>query len=151
MSLSIMRQIERMRARWPDFRVVERNRRLACWEGTIRPLSQSYRIQISLHRLRQHWPSVDLLREDVRVIDPLLRRRAEDPQRQIPHVYSVPGDPERPRLCLHDPETNEWHAGCVVANTIVPWTIDWLGCYEGWLATGRWAGGGRHPDGTFDV
>ena len=30
--------------------------------------------------------------------------------------------------------------------TIVPWTIDWLACYEGWLATGEWAGGGIHTD-----
>ena len=31
-----------------------------------------------------------------------------------------------------------------VARIIVPWTIDWLACYEGWLATGEWTGGGRH-------
>ena len=151
MSLSIMQQVERMRIRWPDFRVVERNRRFACWEGPLRPLTQSYRIRINLHRTRRRGPGVDVLREDVRVIDPLLRHRAEDPQGQIPHVYSSADDPKRPQLCLHDPEKNEWHAGCVVAYTIVPWTIDWLACYEGWLATGRWAGGGRHPDGTFDV
>ena len=80
-----------------------------------------------------------------------LRRRAEDPQALIPHVYSNLENPKRPLLCLYDPEMNEWHAGCVVASTIVPWTIDWLACYEGWLATGRWAGGGRHPNGMFDV
>ena len=151
MSLSVMEQIRRMHTRWPDFRVVERNSSFACWEGTVQPLSQSYQIRISLTRDRQGGRAADMLREDVRVIDPLLRRRAADPKVPIPHIYSIPDDPERPRLCLHDPETNEWHAGRVVAGTIVPWTIDWLACYEGWLATGRWAGGGRHPDGTFDV
>ena len=151
MSLSIMRQVERMRVRWPDFRVVVRNRRFACWKGTLRPLAQIYWIQISLLRIRHGGTRADEIREEVRVIDPLLRRRAENPQEQVPHVYSIPGDPERLRLCLYDPEKTEWHAGCVVANTIVPWTIDWLACYEGWLATGRWVGGGRHPDGTFDV
>ena len=151
MSLSIMRQVERMRVRWPGFRVVERDRRSACWEGQLRPLSQRYGVRISLRRRCCRAQRVDILQESVRVVDPVLRRRAEDPRGPIPHVYLNPEDPERPSLCLYDPETNEWHAGCTVANTIVPWTIDWLACYEGWLATGRWAGGGKHPDGTFDV
>jgi len=32
----------------------------------------------------------------------------------------------------------------LIALTTVPWAADWLACYEGWLATGRWHGGGRH-------
>lgn len=151
MSLSIRRQVDRMRIRWPDFKLVERNRQFARWTGTLQPLSQGYRIQISLGRIRRGQSGADLVREDVRVVDPLLQRRSEDPDGQIPHVYSVPGDPKRPRLCLHDPEQAEWHGGRYVADTIVPWTIDWLACYEGWLVTGRWVGGGRHPDGTIDL
>ena len=146
-----MRQVERMRVRWPDFRVVERDRQFVCWEGQLRPLSQCYGVRISLRRRRCRGQGVDTVLAEVQVIDPLLRRRAEDPRALIPHVYSNPENPKRPLLCLYDPETNEWQAGCVVASTIVPWTIDWLACYEGWLATGRWAGGGRHPNGTFDV
>jgi len=53
--------------------------------------------------------------------------------------------PERPILCLYDPATNEWSPDKAIAKTIIPWTIDWLACYEGWLATGEWTGGGRHP------
>ena len=151
MSLSIMRQVERMRVRWPDFQVAERNRSFACWEGPLRPLSQRYRVRISLQRQRRRGQGEDVLQSRIQVLDPLLRRREEGQRREIPHVYRNTEDPERPRLCLFDPETNEWHARCVVADTIVPWTIDWLASYEGWLATGRWVGGGRHPDGTVDA
>ncbi|MYD87819.1 MAG: hypothetical protein F4018_15215 [Acidobacteria bacterium] len=28
---------------------------------------------------------------------------------------------------------------------IVPWTSEWLACYEIWLATGKWLGGGTTP------
>ena len=51
-----------------------------------------------------------------------------------------------PFLCLYDPDAGEWHPGMSIARTIIPWTIDWLACYEGWLATGEWTGGGHHPD-----
>ena len=151
-----MRQVDRMHIRWPAFRVVERTRRFACWEGPLRPLSQCYRVRISLTRLRtslKRGGGQDgvVTHPDVRIVEPLLRRRAEDSQEPIPHLYPSPGDTERPPLCLYDPRTNEWRASCVVANTIVPWTIDWLACYEGWLATGRWTGGGRHPNGTLDA
>lgn len=33
-----------------------------------------------------------------------------------------------------------------IANTIIPWTIEWLYYYELWLATGEWLGGGDHPE-----
>ena len=47
-------------------------------------------------------------------------------------------------LCLFDPDREQWCASDLIADTTVPWTVDWLACYEGWLATGRWHGGGRH-------
>lgn len=34
-----------------------------------------------------------------------------------------------------------------LADTIIPWTLDWLMHYEFWLATGKWRGGGvEHGD-----
>jgi len=32
-----------------------------------------------------------------------------------------------------------------IADTIVPWTADWLAHYEIWLVTGDWYGGGEWP------
>jgi hypothetical protein len=47
-------------------------------------------------------------------------------------------------LCLFDAEANEWTPFHMIAETTIPWTLDWLACYEGWRATGAWTGGGRH-------
>jgi len=30
-----------------------------------------------------------------------------------------------------------------IADTIVPWTVEWLAAYEGWRATGTWYAGGH--------
>ena len=87
---------------------------------------------------------IDPLRQQprVRVLAPVLKRRSGDPQGALPHVYW--DDAENPALCLFDPEAGEWTPMCLLAETTVPWTADWLACYEGWRATGLWAGGGRH-------
>ena len=82
----------------------------------------------------------------VTVLDPLLHEREEKPDDPIPHLYRNQDQPHFPLLCLYDPAAHEWHPGRAVAWTIIPWTIDWLACYEGWLATGEWTGGGRHSN-----
>ena len=146
MGLTVRKQAEIMRRSWPDFRVLEQNRWSICWEGILRPLCQKYRVQISLLRKRKNRDSRAKLSTlpSVRVIDPLLHRRVENPSDPIPHHYPNRDCSEQPFLCLYDPAKNEWHSRLTVARTIVPWTIDWLACYEGWLATGEWTGGGRH-------
>lgn len=138
MTLSTWKQVELMRRNWPMFKVLRRTRWQALWEGSLRPLCQPYTVQVLLQRAQ------DLKIPRVTVIDPLLRQRSEDPSDPIPHHYPNPDHPELPILCLYDPAAKEWHPGLSVARTIVPWTINWLACYEGWLATGEWTGGGRH-------
>ncbi len=126
------------------FKVLRRTRWHALWEGSLRPLSQPYTVQVLLQR-DQNRKKADLPRIPlVTVIDPLLRRRSADTRASIPHHYPNPNHPELPILCLYDPAAKEWHPRLAVARTIVPWTINWLACYEGWLATGEWTGGGRH-------
>ena len=145
MSLTIWKQVELVRQRWPDFRVINRTGRLVRWEGRLQPLSQIYTVQIAFYRERKKGSVERSLFPYVTVIDPPLRRRTEKPEEPIPHHYQNRNCPERPFLCLYDPATREWHPRKSIAHTIVPWTIDWLACYEGWLATGEWTGGGRHP------
>lgn len=145
MSLTIWKQVELVRQRWPDFRVINRTGRLVRWEGQLQPLSQIYTVQIAFYRERKKGSVERSLFPYVTVIDPPLRRRTEKPEDPIPHHYQNRNCPERPFLCLYDPATREWHPRQSIAHTIVPWTIDWLACYEGWLATGEWTGGGRHP------
>lgn len=145
MSLTIWKQVELVRQRWPDFREINRTGRLVRWEGRLQPLSQIYTVQIAFYRERKKGSVERSLFPYVTVIDPPLRRRTEKPEEPIPHHYQNRNCPERPFLCLYDPATREWHPRKSIAHTIVPWTIDWLACYEGWLATGEWTGGGRHP------
>ncbi|WP_330442271.1 hypothetical protein [Flavobacterium sp. C4GT6] len=59
----------------------------------------------------------------------------------LPHVY----DNKKQRLCLYYPDGKDWHQGMSLADTIVPWTAEWLYFYENWLNTGVWHGGGEHP------
>ena len=144
MTLSTWDQVELMRRYWPAFKVLKRTRRYARWEGFLRPLSETYRVQVlfqrELNRKKANPPPIPL----VTVLDPLLHRRSVDTHEPIPHHYPNSNYPELPILCLYDPAAKEWHSGRSVARAIIPWTIEWLACYEGWLATGEWTGGGRH-------
>lgn len=127
------------------FKVLSRTRWDVLWEGPLKPLSQIYTIQVRLQRMKNHNKTCfSKTLPTVTVIDPLLRPRSEDPSDPIPHHYPNKQHPERPKLCLYDPAAKEWHHRRSVARSIIPWTIDWLACYEGWLATGEWTGGGRH-------
>ena len=106
-----------------------------CWEGEIRPLQKTYTVGVAL-RLAAPDPMVVVLR-------PQLRGRRENPDEAIPHVYTNPVNPLQPLLCLFHPPTDRFDPRRdSVADTIVPWTTEWLACYEGWLATGTWFGGG---------
>ena len=80
----------------------------------------------------------------VQVLSPVLEKRPEDPEEPIPHHYFNLGNPSHPILCLYDPRKKEWAPSDYIAETILPWTINWLACYEGWRATGEWRGGGSH-------
>jgi len=72
----------------------------------------------------------------VQILDPPLQdRQGERP----PHMY--PGN----QLCLYLPRAKEWDPSMRLADTIVPWTSEWLLHYEVWQATGEWCGGGVHP------
>ena len=136
-------QAERMRKLWPQFRVMNRTKCDVVWSGSLRPLCQAYSVRVAYHREPDR-RRANMCRPTVIVTMPLLHGRHEAPGDPIPHLYQNPQDPERPLLCLYDPAASEWHPGFSIARTIIPWTIDWLACYEGWLATGEWAGGGRH-------
>ena len=140
--LTAREQDRLVQRRWPTFSTLCRSRSSASWRGTVRPLCLRYTVNVRLDVLPQ---SGDWL-PTVVVIDPLLRGRPKKPSEPIPHIYPNP-DPryaKLPFLCLYDPRAQEWHGGMAVSKTIIPWTVEWLACYEGWLATGEWAGGGVH-------
>lgn len=95
------------------------------WVGIIRPtpLSRIYTVRVTY--VVGDYPSVV-------VLDPLLEPR---PGEQLPHTFHGGS------LCLH--EDHEWSAAMHLADTILPWTAEWLAHYELWKATDRWHGDGE--------
>ena len=139
---TVYRDIKMMRKKWPGFRILRSSGRFVHWRGTLQPLCQVYTVEIR-YRIRRQRNGAASDTPKVTVVQPLLRRREEEPDIPIPHHYVNEEDTELPLLCLFDPDAGEWDSSMPIATTIVPWTIDWIACYEGWLATGEWAGGGR--------
>ncbi len=134
MTLSTYEQQHRMRRRWSNFNVLDRTKTRIHWEGKLKPDGRPYKVEI-LHRLHRRSPVRHAMPE-VRVTAPLLHRRSAQPDQPIPHVYVNEHTPYLPLLCLHDLAGDEWHPGLSIADTIVPWTAEWLWRYEFWLRTG---------------
>lgn len=95
---------------------------------TPSPLSQIYTIQLR-YKLGES-PQIHVLKPEL--VAPEGKR--------LPHTY--PGK----RLCLYLPRTGEWRGDMLLSQTIVPWISEWLLHYEIWLVTGKWYGGGIHPN-----
>jgi len=138
-------QIAAMRAVWPSFQVAARDSQTVAWQGSVRPLLQTYLVGIlyraptPIERLDAAW-----LQPRVSILSPALRPRPGDPEGQLPHVYYGPAG--EVTLCLLDSEAKDWSPMDLVAETTVPWTIEWLAAYEGWRATGTWTASGRHVE-----
>jgi len=124
-ALSVLQQGFALHTRFPGGRGAVKCGRLV-WTTSLQPtpLSRSYRIEIVYDGRRQ---------PRVRVLDKLATRDGK----VLPHTYI--GD----LLCLH--ESDDWTPTMSIADTIVPWTSEWLVHYEIWLATGDWYGGGEWP------
>ena len=143
--LEIGEQIRSMAQAWPALGLMHRDGRLAVWQGPLQALFRRFTIRIT-YRAPIVPELLDTRRDQprVRVLDPPLRPRRRDAEGQLPHVYYVGDGPLDIVLCMFDPGSDEWSPGTPLAETTVPWTVDWLASYEGWRATGRWTGGGRH-------
>ena len=134
-----------MRALHPDFALRFHGGWHVEWDGQLRPLSKTYRVRVSyINKLRLGNFELGPWRPQVWLMQPQLEKRTADPHEPIPHLYPpVSGDFTKSSLCLFDPDQNEWSRELAIAETTIPWTIDWLVSYEGWHATGEWKGGGR--------
>jgi hypothetical protein len=143
--LSIDDQITSMALLWPDFSLVGRKATFAAWRGPLRPLLQTYQVEI-LYRAPLVIERMDIrvLQPQVAILSPPLRRRPGDPEGVLPHVYYGPDG--EVTLCMLDPNSDEWSPTDSLAETTVPWIIEWLAAYEGWRATGRWTASGRHVE-----
>lgn len=104
------------------------------WSGKIKPtaLSKEYTIILVYHHGES--PKVLVVGDELEKLD--------DPN--FPHKYNIDAKNKMVRICLY--RHSEFNSSKLLANTIIPWTVEWLYFYELWLATGEWLGGGEHPD-----
>lgn len=123
---SIAQQAFALRDRYPDGRVGLRPDALR-WRGELTPstLSRDYTMELG-YWLGGH--------PTVRVVTPILDGRLGE---SLPHVFRDDS------LCLYHNE--DWSSSMLLADTIVPWTAEWLYFYELWVPGGDWYGGGEWP------
>jgi hypothetical protein len=143
---TIDEQILAMAAQWPEFAIIKRTETSATWEGPLAPDGRQhlvrvhYRVPFVLENI-----SVKNAQPRVQVIAPRLEPHVDYELGPIPHVYVNPIDKTLPFLCLFSPEFQQWSCRDLIADTTIFWAYEWLWFYEGWLAIGKWRGGGRHP------
>ena len=97
------------------------------WHGSLQPstLSDTYQVRV---RYRVGWhPKITIPYPSLQPNDLGI----------LPHYYHGSST-----LCLYDPESGEWTSKLFLADTIVPWTAEWLLYYEIWTVTGLWYGSG---------
>lgn len=142
----IAEQVRAMTKHWPDFDIASETADAVTWFGWLAGIERQYRIMVeyglpSFSDPEAMWRRFPLVRVMSPMLEPNFEAQEEAP---LPHVYFDEFDLTLSPLCLFDPAKDEWTRNDLIALTTVPWAADWLACYEGWLATGRWFGGGRH-------
>lgn len=144
--MTISQQMLAMRRRWPGFEVLLGPNEKVMWFGSLVGIERPYRVMVEFG-LPLNPDSDESFRTLplVRILSPSLELRFDAAEEApLPHVYFDEIDLTLSPLCLFDPAAGEWSHADLIAHTTIPWTADWLACYEAWLATGRWHGGGRH-------
>ena len=146
-ALSMADQVARMRDLFPELLPTWHCSWWVTWTGQVRPLHRAY--TISIQYIRRYWIGeleiINGYQPQVVVLEPQLIMDHPRTDYWLPHVYWRRDRPEHSTLCLYDPAASQWSPDDLIAETTVPWACEWLACYEGWLATGVWSGGGRHP------
>ncbi|ACS55874.1 hypothetical protein Rleg_1586 [Rhizobium leguminosarum bv. trifolii WSM1325] len=119
----------------------------ATWEGTLAPISQTYRIWIR-YLPNRFWDEVTLSHPyiTVKVLDPLIAPDARGTGERTPHVYRYRQPDHSPALCAWDPTDEPFSPSVYIGDHVIPAVVRWLVFYEDWLDTGVWRGGGKHPD-----
>lgn len=143
---TIADQVRAVTRAWPEFEVVEQHHDRVVWFGWLAGIERRYRVMIEYGQPtgpddQPMWRRFPVVRVMSPELEPNFRAQEEAP---LPHVYFDPHDLTLSPLCLFDPRAGEWSHDDLIAETTIPWAADWLACYEGWRATGRWYGGGRH-------
>lgn len=102
------------------------------WRGYLQPTDLSCKYLIRVVYKRYIHPNVFIL-DPKPLISPI-------GEKKLMHVY----DTDKQHLCLYYRKAKEWDKTKFIADTIIPWTSEWLLHYEIWVSTGLWHGGGIH-------
>lgn len=119
-------QLARIKHQFPSFGRSTPSRTSRRVVGTLQPtpVSNTYTVEIRF--------SVDAPPQ-VWVLSPELPLHPS--AKRLPHVY-LEGN-----LCLYTFDQGDFQRySDYIADTIIPWTIEWLAHYEIWFATGVWYG-----------
>lgn len=104
------------------------------WSGKMcpSPLSQTYTVRLK-YKLKMY-PCVTVQGQNLQKLD--------DPE--LPHKFHVDKEKQLIEMCLF--LSPDFNSRMLLADTVIPWAVEWLYHYEIWLATNEWCGGGKHPD-----
>ncbi|MXO31617.1 hypothetical protein GFV01_00840 [Apibacter sp. B2912] len=131
-SISISKQAYKLKKYFPysNCNIINKGT-ILIWNGNIKPSELSLEYSIKINYKRNQHPNVY-------IISPFPLKLPKD-EKKLKHVYSH----EKQHLCLYYRNINEWNSTMYIADTVIPWTSEWLLHYEYWLATdGIWNGGG---------
>jgi tRNA U34 2-thiouridine synthase MnmA/TrmU len=130
--LTVTQQAVRLKLQFPDEQAPAVKADRLIWRVTLQPTPMSVRYSVQVRYQHKRRPNVT-------VLAPTLESRADEP---LPHVYPGNG------LCLY---YDDEFVGTenFIADTIIPWTSEWLYFYETWMTTGVWLGSeAPHEPGT---
>lgn len=125
-NLTSVSQWGALRRSYPEGRGRVRRNQLD-WQMPVQPTPLSDVYEIRLSYSLETGPKI-------MVKSPELIQPGDKP---IPHRFSDGS------LCLFLPGCGEWDRTMSLADTVIPWTSEWLFFYELWIATGEWCGGGH--------
>ena len=131
--ITLAEQMFALRQSYPEAECFIAGHKKLIWKGNLRPSAISNTYPVALEYSIGWKPKVFVSGDGVKKID--------DPD--FPHVFHRDIEKNEIQLCLcyGDDFTSEM----LIAETYIPWAIEWLYYYEIWLVTGEWCGGGLHP------
>lgn len=104
--------------KFPSFQLI-REKEAIYWIGFLQPTSRSlqYKVKVVYH---PYQPKVFILEPEIISF--------------VPHRY------QDNSLCLYHPNDKSYDGTTLIADTIIPWTSEWLFFYEAWIEEGVWWG-----------
>jgi hypothetical protein len=124
-------QLKAMAKLWPDFLGRRLGDGTLVFKGPLRPKAKHYIVFL-------YWKPGVMSLPFVMLDEPALEPRPGSQFSEIPHLIFDAKTPTESGLCLFDPAGQEWTPECLIAETTIPWTAEWLAYYEIWHMTGDW-------------